>query len=206
MPANGSCGLQRTTLISGAILPLVADRVTIDIGTLPNQMLTYLPVGNGRFEPQFAPTANLFFGSTAVVFTIVSTNQSGTLAGATATTPPPPPMNVSVPAVGLDVPLAQGVSFVWQPATAPPAGTRAIAEVYDADRNVKLTCLVVQDVGSFTLPPDLMSEYFAQGPTSPLTLELRYELPAAANVGLVGTGDTLPVIFHAGQGRRWAAH
>lgn len=202
-PANATCTLRRQRRVGGMEVGIEAGSVMIETGQLPNQQITYVSVGAGRYEPPAPLTANIYFNSPGVDFDIVGGNGSGVPPTAVSL-PSPPPLNVVLPVGNQPVSLQQGVTFSWQVAGASTDGRVTVAELYDTNRDVSLSC-VVQDTGGFTLPSDLIQAFFDESPVSPYTLELRYQYSAVETVTLQGTSDELPIELIAARGQRWAA-
>jgi hypothetical protein len=198
---NGaSCVLQRVTLLSGAPTPIEATSVEVDLNN--GQILTYVSAGNGRYQPQFPPNPGIFGATpTPVDFTIVGGNQAGMLDDATATTDAPNALNPIAP-LPLGNPIQLSQQLQWQPAAAQP-NRRTIAELSDADGDVTLLCRIEPDNGTFTFPNDAVSDFMSQNPTTPFSVELRYEFAVATQVDIIpGTIQTL-ILFHTARGVRW---
>ena len=164
-PANGTCVISHERLVSGNVLGYEADRIEVDSNN--GQQLTYLPQGDGLFEPSAVPSAGLFTGLTGVDFSIVSNNAAGTLDDfAFPTTPGAPTiLGLISPTAGVAQTLSQGVTLSWL-ATTTPNMRRTVVEVYSADYRSRLYCVVVED-GSYTLPAVPVSDFLDSSNDSP---------------------------------------
>lgn len=201
-PADGVCALSSVRRTGGMEVGIEAGSVMIVTGQLANQMIAYGPVGGGRYEPTAPLTANIYFNSPGVDFDIAGGSGTG-VPPTTASLPAPPQLIVLLPMANQTVLLQQGVTFSWQ---AGGAGGSAVtvAELYDVDRRVSLSCVVADD-GSFTLPSDAVQAFQDLSPAAPYTLELRYQVTTVQTVTLQGTNVELPIELIAARGQRWAA-
>jgi hypothetical protein len=197
---NGTCGVERTTLISGQPGAFEAEEVTATIDN--GRTVTYESVGDGRYEPQAAPLPGVFDGATQVEYAIVGSGDIGTLADTTAVTPAPTAILQAQPTPGTQLFLSIPFTLTWAGQGMPPMGRRTVVELYDDLREVRLFCRIM-DTGSFTLPNDAVQDFMDENPTPPLTLELRYEYLTIGFAGIDGTGDQLPINFRTAKGVRW---
>jgi len=199
---GGECRLYVDRLMSGSPTGYVADSITVATGgIMAPPSIAYFPVGNGRFEPPSPPPPLLYEGSRAVLFGIVASPAAGSVQSTGfSTTEAPPIVFEQLPPEGASVIVAGGPTVSWVPSGI--QGASITVELYDADREVVLSCKSPDD-GSYAMPLTGAVAFMGEVPTRPWTLEIRHDREATTTA-YAGT-RSFEVTYRASWGARFGA-
>ncbi|MCK6547254.1 hypothetical protein L6R52_15490 [Myxococcota bacterium] len=200
---GSSCTVTTARLASGSPTPITAQRIVLT-DELRTTTRTLVPdsAGSGTFDLSGNPGPGLFTTPGSIFIRVDSAGTPGSLEDTEVSAGSPRIFfGATQPAVGVPVNLLSGVAMSW---TVAGAGSSAVVEVADAPREVVMKCTITDD-GSYTIPIDALRAWYAEGPTAPATLELRYDDVRGYSFGREGGAPSLPVNVRLSRGVRWSA-
>ena len=169
---------QESGVVAGYEGAAIEVRPGSGMGSGTEKAFTLRSRGNGLFTSEDLLPSRLFAGASEVRFEIRASMAADSLLGQVVEVDAPMEVVPITPLPGAVVSLQSVVPFYWVVANPPQP---VVVEVYDAEREVVLSCPTPDD-GQFSMPPGAAMAFSMEASASPWVVELRRDVEVRAPV------------------------